>query len=1130
MGLQVGELFATLGLNDSGFQKGLSSAQASLSKTANKMAMMGGALSLGLTMPLVKLGKEVFGAATALESAFTGVRKTIDGTEADYAALEKGIISMSKTLPASAVEIAGVAETAGQLGVAKENILSFSRTMIDLGEATDLTSDDAATNLAQFTNITGAVAKYGETAYSRLGSVIVDLGNKGASTESQIVAMGMRIAGAGAQVGLTDAQIMGVSSALASVGVEAEAGGSAMSTFLSNMNLAVSKGGKDLKKFAKVAGMSSKDFSKMFKDDAAGALEAFITGLGKAEDPIKTLSDMGIDDIRMRDALLRLAGGGTLLADSLDTANTAWSQNSALSAEASKRYATMESVLAMVKNNVTELARQLGNALASYVMTAAKWVGKLTEFLQGMSPELKDNIVKVGLFAAALGPGMIAISGILKGMSGFIGTFRIALGPVGLLAGGLAALYKLSPKFRNGLKSVTKSGKTFFRAIGQGLSPLTSFKFAMQQTFGKVGLQNAEAFLAKVDKGWSNTVTFLKHTGDGLVKAWAVGSKDGGFFGGIAASAKYLWPRLKLAFAAGWEAIKPAVVTLASNAMTALGNALQGTTFEGTGKELLDAAMKLKEGEKVDFSGLMDAFARDFTSWWDEDAAPWIDTFFKVHVPGGIGTLVGKALLAASKTMNTSGSMADSGVSLFTAADPASASALNTTSNSMSDPWYKAGYEWGKEAFTNYLRAAYKAATDQAYAGTDQQMYSDIQKSAQAGLAILIFKGLDKTEEAKKSGKSFVLAIAAGVFEGLANLYDKVKAWWNDLMLSFKLSINELFASLGLNKPFNILIAPEMGTTTNTTKDKLIGQIEKEFPGVTQTQPKSVWEQLEITPSSTGTVDMSEWGTGGWEAAQKGVAESAQAAQTAVDGTTKSIQDYTAAMEEVPPDIPIMQEVPKEVPKMQEVPQDIKKNLTPSMAGVGTDLANTLAASLSGGSTSLFTAADTAMTTALNGIDLTGTAKIGENFDKGIANGITAGTSWIKTAAANAATAAKLAAERALQVASPSKVGIKIGAFFTKGMAIGISSVQGAVSRASAGVASLAARGLTYSPVARTALAGAAGGSTRVAIDYNRLADVLASRPAVLNINGKELARTTAGDNAAASTRRTQRINAGYGV
>src|SRR5690606_1279122 len=109
----------------------------------------------------------VFGATTALalggsvkaaidwESAWAGVEKTVDGSAAQMAQLEESLRGMARELPASHQEIAAVAEAAGQLGVGAEDIESFTRTMIDLGETTNLTADEAATAIAQMANVMG---------------------------------------------------------------------------------------------------------------------------------------------------------------------------------------------------------------------------------------------------------------------------------------------------------------------------------------------------------------------------------------------------------------------------------------------------------------------------------------------------------------------------------------------------------------------------------------------------------------------------------------------------------------------------------------------------------------------------------------------------------------------------------------------------------------------------------------------------------------------------------------------------------------------------------------------------------------------------------------------------------------
>jgi TP901 family phage tail tape measure protein len=114
--------------------------------------------------------------------------------------------------------------------------------MIDLGNTTNLSADEVATSLAQLMNVMGTSAGDVE----RLGSALVDLGNKGASTERDIVQMAQRIAAAGASVGLSEQDVLGFASALSSVGVEAEAGGTAISASFKQIDSAVRAGGRSV--------------------------------------------------------------------------------------------------------------------------------------------------------------------------------------------------------------------------------------------------------------------------------------------------------------------------------------------------------------------------------------------------------------------------------------------------------------------------------------------------------------------------------------------------------------------------------------------------------------------------------------------------------------------------------------------------------------------------------------------------------------------------------------------------------------------------------------------------------------------------------------------------------------------
>lgn len=326
--------------------------------------------------------------AMNFESAFTGVRKTVDATEEEFAEMRQGILNMSQTdVIASADEIAAVAEAAGQLGIQKEHILDFSKVMIDLGEATNLSADEAASELAKFANIT----QMDQGDFDKLGSVVVDLGNNFATTEADIVSMGMRLASTGELTGLSEPQIMAAATALSSLGIEAEAGGSAMSKILKSLQLAVETG-DGLEGFAKVANLSQDAFKQLYKQDSLKALSAFTKGLNDTErngkSAVAILDDMGITEVRMSNAVLSLASSDDILTDAADLATKAWEENNALTAEAEKRYATTESQIDQAKNSVENLGITIGDMTLPMIKELA---GELTEAAKGAQRWVSEN-------------------------------------------------------------------------------------------------------------------------------------------------------------------------------------------------------------------------------------------------------------------------------------------------------------------------------------------------------------------------------------------------------------------------------------------------------------------------------------------------------------------------------------------------------------------------------------------------------------------------------------------------------------------------------------------------------------------------------------------------------------------
>ncbi|MCP2265576.1 phage tail tape measure protein [Promicromonospora thailandica] len=370
-----------------------------MTMTGTVMLASGGAIAAGLAISAK--------AAVSWESAWTGVLKTVDATPAQLAQVEGGLRGLARTLPATHGEIAGVAEAAGQLGVSAGQVTSFTKTMVDLGETTDLTAEEAATSIAQMaTVIDPAMLKSGD-GVQRFGATLVALGNDGASTESQILRTAQRISGSAALIGASSADTLALASSLASMGIEAELGGGVASRVLTKLYSVVQSGGAELQEFASVAGMSAADFAAAFGRDPIAALGLVTNGLNRVEasggNVISTLSDLGFkstEDVRV---LLQLKGAGDLLTNSLELANTAWDENTALLDEANKRYDTTEAKLQIAKNTIIDAAIGIGETFLPVLSDTATSVSDLVAGFASMPAPVQTAVGVLGGLAATVG-------------------------------------------------------------------------------------------------------------------------------------------------------------------------------------------------------------------------------------------------------------------------------------------------------------------------------------------------------------------------------------------------------------------------------------------------------------------------------------------------------------------------------------------------------------------------------------------------------------------------------------------------------------------------------------------------------------------------------------------------------
>lgn len=415
------------------FSKKLNTTGDKLVDTGKKMS----AVSAGIAVA----GTAIVKTAVDFESAWTGVTKTVNGTVEQLEIIKQGLLDLSQETASSAVEIAAVAEAAGQLGIKTEDILSFTKTMVQLGDSTNLSADEAASSLAKFANVMGTAS----TNYDKLGSTIVELGNNFATTEADIVAMATRLSGAGATIGLSEANVLSLATALSSVGIEAEMGGSAMSKAMVDMALAVETGaGKygSLESYAQVANMTTKEFADTMKNDAITAISAFIIGLGDTEktgkSTLQLLTELGFEEVRLRDTMLRATNASEVFTNAIQTGNIAWDENVALSNEAEKRYATTQSQITQLSNAVNELCVKLGEILLPVVQGIVDKLTGFVNWLSTLNPELQKTILIIAGLVAAIGPLLIVFGTLAKSISSIITMYTTYIAP--MLAGVSTAL------------------------------------------------------------------------------------------------------------------------------------------------------------------------------------------------------------------------------------------------------------------------------------------------------------------------------------------------------------------------------------------------------------------------------------------------------------------------------------------------------------------------------------------------------------------------------------------------------------------------------------------------------------------------------------------------------------------
>ncbi len=337
--------------------------------------------------------------AIDFESSMADVKKVVNfANEIEFKGFEKNILSLSRTIPLSATELATITASGGQLGIAKDNLLDFTTIVAKMSTAFDMSADKAGDSIAKLMNVYGLNMKDAE----KLGDAINHLSDSTAAKASDMVEALGRIGGTAKIFGLNTIQASALSSAFLSLGKSPEVAATSINALLSKLGTADKQGGK-FKDALKEIGYDAKGLKDAIDKDANAALGDFLRALSKVDkkEQLGVMSDLF--GAEYADDIALLTGSLNVYEDALKSTANAQTYAGSMQKEFKNRSETTANNLKLLRNNVVEIGISLGNIFLpalNAIITPIRVVGSAISDLMDSSPIIGGAIkVTAGLFA-----------------------------------------------------------------------------------------------------------------------------------------------------------------------------------------------------------------------------------------------------------------------------------------------------------------------------------------------------------------------------------------------------------------------------------------------------------------------------------------------------------------------------------------------------------------------------------------------------------------------------------------------------------------------------------------------------------------------------------------------------------
>ena len=365
------DLIIRIGSNVDDLQKGLNKAEMRVRAFNVSLAAIGAA------------GIASLNTFAGFETRLAGVSKTTGLAGDALQNYGNEIQKLSVVTGQSTNQLLEISQAAGQLGVTgSERLQKFTDTIAKLGTASDLQGENAATTLTRILNVTGE----GVYNIDQFASVIVRLGNNFAASESEIARMAQEVSRATAVFGVGSAESAALGTALRSVGVQAELGGSVVGKAFRTIDESIRNGGKELETLQLLTGMTGEQLKKTFEEDSTKVFQKFVEGLGDVKQSGGSVAGVlelfGLKGDEVNKVLPVLAERADLLGDAINHAGEEVRNTTALEKEFEVQSQTLDNNLNRLMNSVTNLASDIGSGLAPAVSYAA---GKMADDISQVS-------------------------------------------------------------------------------------------------------------------------------------------------------------------------------------------------------------------------------------------------------------------------------------------------------------------------------------------------------------------------------------------------------------------------------------------------------------------------------------------------------------------------------------------------------------------------------------------------------------------------------------------------------------------------------------------------------------------------------------------------------------------------